>query len=309
MKFFLKACMALFLLMDGGGIGAQDVIYLKTGESLACRIDALTDNIVNFSLLSNAGTAGGSARRTIPADQVGYIEFDFAVGEAAFFESRHEATAEQLKGWWDFTFPHLHRPRSRAAVYGIAFANALLREQPEVAAERALSIFDRIISRAWSTEDVASAKQGRLQALMAKGDLETATVEARALAKETDNPALLIEVNYLLALADTEKLKALEVEHPRWEEDDEVRPERNELFHRAVDQFLWPHLFHATREEAAARGLFAAADLYAYAGEIEAAAGRWKDLIALYPESSFAALAASRLETSFPPTEPNDDQP
>jgi len=125
---------------------------------------------------------------------------------------------------------------------------------------------------------------------------------------ETDNPALLIEVNYLLALADTKKLKALEKEHPRWEEDDEVRPDRDDLFHRAVDRFLWPHLFHATREEVAARGLFAAADLYAYAGEIEAARDRWKDLIELYPDSSYAALAASRIETGSLPNEPNDDQ-
>jgi tetratricopeptide (TPR) repeat protein len=291
-------------------LSAQDIIYLKTGESLACRVDALTDNIVNFTLLSNAGTAGGSARRTVPAAQVDYVEFDFREGEAAFFERRNAATSEQLKSWWDYYFPHLHRPRSRAAAYGIAFAAALLRETPETAGERALSIFDRIIERAWSADDIALAKQGRLRTLMALGDLETATVEARLLASQTEDPGLLIEVNYLLAMADFQKLKTLQEEHPRWEEDDEVRPERNEIYHRAVDQFLWPHLFHATREEVAARGLAGAAGLYLFAGEIEAARARWDDLVHLYPDSTFATEAKTLLETHpSTTTAPNDTEP
>ena len=291
-------------------LSAQDIIYLKTGEALACRVDDLTDNIVNFSLLSDPGTAGGSARRTVPAAQVDYIEFDFREGEAAFFGRRHEASSEQLKGWWDFFFPHLHRPRSRAAAYGIAFAGALLREAPDTAATRALSIFYRIIERAWSADDVALAKQGLLQALMALGDLETATIEARLLASQTEDPGLLIEVNYLLAMADFQKLKDLEEEHPRWDDDDEVRPERNELYHRATDQFLWPHLFHATREEVAARGLAGAAGLSLFADEIDSARARWGDLIQLYPDTSFATEAKALLETHpSPSTAPTEPQP
>lgn len=303
------ACGMLCLLAGAEQLAGQDVIYLKTGESLACRLDALTDNIVSFTLLSKAGTAGGSARQTIPADLVDRIEFDFAAGEAEFFEKRNEATAGKLREWWDFTFAHLHRPRSRAAAYGIALANAMIREQPGSGPDRALPILDRVIDRAWSPEDIAQAKHGRLRALMAKGDLETATSEAQVLARETENPELLIEVNYLLARADMEKLKALEAEHPRWEEDDEVRPERNELFHRTMDRFLGPHLFHATREEVAARGLFAAAELYAYAGEILPARNRWNDLIKLYPDSTFAAQAAARLESLPSSTEPTDEPP
>jgi len=68
-------------------LSAQDVIYLKTGESLACRVDDLTDNIVNFSLLSAPGTAGGSARRTVPAAQVDYIEFDFLERGGSLFRT------------------------------------------------------------------------------------------------------------------------------------------------------------------------------------------------------------------------------
>ena len=86
-------------------LSAQDIIYLKTGEALACRVDDLTDNIVNFSLLSDPGTAGGSARRTVPAAQVDYIEFDFREGEAAFFWTSSRGllgAAQRLVG---FLFP------------------------------------------------------------------------------------------------------------------------------------------------------------------------------------------------------------
>ncbi len=313
MSLFSRMILPTVLVFSACGVTfSQDVIYLKTGESLACQVDDLTDNIVNFSLLPSAGTAGGSARRTIPADLVAYVELAFKPGEEAFFADREKATAEQLKGWWEFHFPHLHRPRSRAAAYGLAFAHALVREEPVTGVDRALSLFDRIIARAWSEEDVAAAKHGRLNALMAKGDLETATVEARMLARQTEDPDLLIEVNYLLAKADAEKLKALEAEHPRWMDDDEVRPERNQLYHGALDQFLWPHLFHATREEVAARGLFSAADFCLYAGEVDLARDYWVDLTHLYPETSFAALATERIQSlsnstspTTPPTESN----
>jgi hypothetical protein len=292
-----------FCCLGGIFARAQDVIYLKSGESIACQIEGLTDKIVNFSLLSNAGTAGGSARRTIQTDLVDYVELDFEVGEAAFFPKRKEATEVQLKSWWEFYLPHLHRPRSRAAAYGNALGQAMLRDDATYGGDRALPIFDRIIARAWSSEDIGLAKQGRLQAMMAKGDLEAAVEEAKALAKESDDPGLLIEVNYLLAKADFQKLKELEEEHPKWEEDEEVRPVRNELFHRTVDQFLHPHLFHATREIAAARGLFAVAEVYHFAHDDTAARDRWTDLTHLYPETEFAELAKARLDASKPTTD------
>jgi hypothetical protein len=306
MRTFL---IAILCCLCGSLAGAQDVLYLKTGESLACQVDALTDNIVNFSLLTNAGTAGGSARRTIQADRVDYIEFDFEAGEAAFFPKRSEATEAQLKSWWEFYLPHLHRPRSRAAAYGNSLGQVILRDDAKYGCDRALPIFDRIIARAWSEEDIALAKQGRLQALMAKGDLETAITEARTLASATEDPGLLIEVHYLLASADFQKLKDLEEEHPKWVEDDEVRPVRNELFHHTIDQFLHPHLFYATREAVAARGLLAAADVYFFAGDAAAARDRWADLTRLYPETEFTVQAKERLDSSQPTTDHAKDQP
>lgn len=298
----LLVVLVVFIL--AAPVAAQDVIVLKSGESIACRIDDLTDKIVNFTLPAAIGTAGGTARRTLPAAEVERIEFEFKPGEEGLFGRRHEVSSAELKPWWDLHFAHLHRPRSRSAAWGVAYGNAILREESSSGAVRALSVFDHVIARAWSEEDVSAAKQGRLRTLMAAGDLQTATEEARALARETEDPALLIEVEHLLATADFAALRALEEENPRWIEDDEVRPERNELFHRTLDQFLKPHLFHATREEAAARGLHSAAELYLFAGEVESARLRWEDLRLLYPETSYAPIAGERLAalSQNPPT-------
>lgn len=275
----------------------EDVIVFENGDSVVCRIEALTDNIATFRLPPVPGVAGGSARRTVSTDQVSHVLFGFVEGEERAFEKRGELGSETLATWWDYHFAHLHRPRSRTAAWGVALGEALLREDPEENGREALALFDRIIERAWSEDDVALAEQGRLRALIALGDLETAMGEARLLAQQTEDPELLIEVKFLLAEADFAALRELEEENPRWEEDDEVRPDRNRLYHRVLDQFLWPHLFHATRTDAAARGLLSVGAVYEFAEETGRARGAYEDLARLYPDTELVAEARTRLES------------
>lgn len=292
----MKRLLVWVLLSGWLPLAARDVIHLKSGETVTGQIDAVTDTIVNLTL-PVVGVAGGTARRTLPTPEVEFIEFGFVEGEQAAFAARATASASLLKSWWEYSLPHLHRPRSRTAAWGVAYADAILREEGASGAERALGICDRVLARAWSPDDLSAARQARLRAMMAAGRLEVAIAEAKRFAAETDDPALLIEVEHLLALADFEKLRVLEEENPRWVEDDEVRPIRNEIYHRTLDRFLRPHLFHATHEEAAARGLLSAAELFAFAGEEDAARARLEDLVKLYPDTSSAVEAAGRLET------------
>jgi len=291
-QFNILALFFPFILLTTPAF-TQDVIHLRSGENIVGRLDAVTDNIVNFTLPNAPIVPGGSARRTIPMEQVEYLEFAFQPGESAVFERRDSLGVSDLQPRWDATFANLHRPRSRAGAWGVALARALLREGGLGAPERALDLSDRIIARAWSPDDVAAGRQARLQCLIAIGDLGQATREAQQLAQETEEPGLLIEVKYLLAQADFAALKALELEHPRWIEDDEILPQREELYHRTIDQLLWPHLFHATRSEVAARGLAAAAKVYDYAGEATLAGHARTDLVRLYPTTSAAQALTS----------------
>lgn len=298
----------LFCLHIASFAGAEDAIYLKTGELAVCRIDAITPKITNFTLLSDPGPAKGSARRTVATDRIDYFVFGFKPGEKEVFENRSKEGSEVLEKWWNTWFAHLSRRRARTAAFGNAFGHALLRENPDINAKRSLSVFDRIIARAWSGDDVAEAKQGRLRALMALGDFETATHEAQLLARETEDPGLLIEVKYLLAQADFETLKVLVDENPKWEEDDDVRPECNRLYHIVIDQLLWPHLFHATKENEAARGLFGVAGVYRFAGDEGLALAACEDLIQLYPETDFTPRVIALLEQIKSQTEPNTQE-
>jgi len=283
---------ALVVACPGWGKAADDVLHLQNGAKVVCEIEALTDNIVTFSFQVGEGTG----KRTLPTDQVAHVEFGFETGEEEDFREREELSADELERWWDFHFAHLHRPRSRTAAWGLALGNALLREDPESKGKEALALFDRIAERAWSQGDIDLARQGRLRSLIALGELDTAMGEAKVLAGQTEDPELLIEVKHLLADADFAALRKLEEENPRWELDDEVRPQREALYHRVIDQYLWPHIFHATREEAAARGLLAAARVYEFGEETQLARQAYEDLTKLYPKTESTPLAKTRIE-------------
>ena len=293
---WLGVIAAAVVACGSANLFGQDVIVLKNGQYAACEIEALTDNILTFTLIQRGASQGGVARRTINTSEVAYVEFDFEPGEEEAFAAKETLDMESVEAWWNHHFAHLHRPRSRTGAWGIALGYALLDKDVDLYGYRALQLFERIADRAWSEIDIAAAKRGQLHALMALGELERAITEANILAGQTEDPELLIEVKHLLAEADFARLRELEEEHPRWNEDDEVRPERNELYHSIIDQFMWPYLFHAAREEAAARGLLGAGLVYEFGGDAGLATNAYRDLIALYPESEARAKADGRLE-------------
>ena len=293
---WLGVIAAAVVACGSANLFGQDVIVLKNGQYAACEIEALTDNILTFTLIQQGANQGGVARRTINTSEVAYVEFDFEPGEEEAFAAKETLDMESVEAWWNHHFAHLHRPRSRTGAWGIALGYALLDKDVDLYGSRALQLFERIADRAWSEIDIAAAKRGQLHALMALGELERAITEANILAGQTEDPELLIEVKHLLAEADFARLRELEEEHPRWNEDDEVRPERNELYHSIIDQFMWPYLFHAAREEAAARGLLGAGLVYEFGGDTGLATNAYRDLIALYSESEARAKADGRLE-------------
>ena len=88
----------------------------------------------------------------------------------------------------------------------------------------------------------------------------------------------------------------LELAHPRWIEDDEVRPEREALFHRAVDRHLFAYLHYGSEEAVAARGLWGAREVFEFAGEGERARECARDVVELYPETEFADKARDYLK-------------
>ena len=287
---------------------ASDVIYLSNEQAIQCKIEAITDNIVTYITevrLPNGQT--GIAKRTIPASQVKFVDFGPIPGELDLIENLYSATAKEIDEIWDKKFGNLHRPRNNAGKIGIALGHALLRDDREFQWKRALDLFDLIREKAWDDESKKAARQGRLKSLIRLGEIETAIVEARALAAETEDATMLIEARYILAQADFSKLKKIEEENPKWEEDDDVRPERERLYHAVVDQLLWPYLFHGTLEEQAARGLVSAGQVYRFAKKEDEAKACFEDVLKLYPSTAYGERAKSLLENSEIP--PNTNKP
>lgn len=281
---------------------AEDVLYLKDGTRVRCEIVAITDNILTYKTTIDLGGGRlGSSQPTIPTPAVDYIEFGPLPGETELMAAPDRADPKALQALWDEKAKHLHRPRSNAGAIGLAYADRLLAQPEKFQWDFALSIYDRLLERDWDPERRKAARTGRLRALIRAGDLGQATAEARQLAAETDDPAMLIEARHALALADFETLKKLEADHPKWIEDETVRPERERLYHAVIDAFLWPYLFHGTLENLAARGLAAAAEAHRFAGRPGEADACLRDLAALYPHTPAAATAPAPPADPTPP--------
>jgi hypothetical protein len=124
----MKRVVCIFsLLVVGVIVSGQDVVHLKTGESAACTVTAITDNIITYTLPTIRGSRGGSAKRTLQMDRVSHVEWGFRPGEETAWENRDTASVEAAEKWWNEWFASIHRPRARTAGWGIAFGNALLR--------------------------------------------------------------------------------------------------------------------------------------------------------------------------------------
>ena len=277
---------------------ALDVLHFTNGDPVNCEIIEITDKLVRVKV--SIEVAGGVAYSTkiFPMAEVAVIDFGPLPGETLLLESAGVGDLEALEELWDARRAHLGLPNSNAGEVGVLYGETLLESSGARAPVRALELFSKIESSDWNEERRMLARQGRLRTLLVLGRIEEAVAEATAVAGETQDVAILTEADHILATADFGRLLELVEENPRWEEDDEVRPLRNELYHGLIDRFLHPYLFRGSSERAAARGLWGAVEVYLSAGETEAARWRAEDIVALYPGSSYAGKARELLGTA-----------
>lgn len=288
----------LLLILVCGSLGAQDVLFLRSGEKRAGRLAGIDDKVLRLQVPlppapgMPAGAAPMFATVAISRADVSQIEFapDSARDEALKADAI-ERTAE-LDALWAKAAPWLSVPRSPAARIGCALGGLLLRSGDPAKAVRALELFSRIESGAWDDSDRMTARQGRLRAMVACGSAKEAVREAGELAAITENPQVLIEAKFLLASAAESDLRKFLEDNPRWHDDVLAAPERNRLYNEALDLFLFPALFYGSESEASARGLWRAAKVYELCGEAPRAIECARDVVTVYPGSTFAKPAA-----------------
>jgi len=302
----MKTFFLMFLSLSC--LSAQDVIFLRNGEMRAGRITAADSDLFRLQvpLPARVGIPPAFASVSVPKSQVSYIEF---ARDPALEEKLQSATPGQLQQiatLWSGQAVWLDVPKSPAARVGCLYGDLLLRTGGAENARRALEVFRMIEAKAWSKEDSMSARQGRLRAMVASGHARDAVSEAEQLAASTEDPAVLIEAKYILAETAATSLKKLLKDNPRWQDDPGVIPERNRLYHEALDLYLYPSLFEGTATVAAARGLWGAIGVYQLAGEPQNTRECARDISIIYPGTEYAAQA-NDLIAALPPMPPSDD--
>jgi tetratricopeptide (TPR) repeat protein len=291
MKF--STAMTLLLVMTADMYG-QDVIFRRKGQTSTGKVTRIQPPFlrVEVPLAPNQPHAVVS----IPLVDIDHVDF----GETEAVEKYlGKITGDQLQDiekLWMQRLSLLELPESTAGAFALKLGDLLMESELERNHRAALKLFQRIEAKDWSEKRRMRARKGRLRAMVKLGRAEEAADEAERLAVSSEDPELLIEAKYVLAQTSKRRLERLVEDNPRWIEDDEVRPERDRLFNETLDLFLFPHLFHGARTREAARGLWGAIGVYEAAGETEQALGRAEDLIAIYPETSFARDAEKLIQ-------------
>jgi len=292
--------------------GAFDTLFLARGERIVGRIVAIEGP--NFRIQkplppppgAMATSAPVFATVTIPRLGVSHIEFAPDPARDRLVASAGPERLAEITALWDRNKPFLAIERSPAGTIGIALGNVLLQTKSPANAQRALDLFTLIETGAWDDTDQMTARPGRLRAMVATGRAADAAKEADELARVSEDPAVLIEAKFILAQAADKALRQLEEDNPRWREDIHVIPERARLYNEALDLYLFPALFFGSDNDAAARGLAGAMDVYRFASEPQRARETARDLVMLYPTARESAAARSFLD-SLPDNLKNED--
>jgi tetratricopeptide (TPR) repeat protein len=280
-----------------------DTIFLLRGEKVVAHVISL-DSVgirVQKPLPPPPGAPATAtpvfATVTIARADVDRIEFAPDEVRDRKLKEAQPAQLAEVGAIWLKARPWLALPRSPAGRIGLAYADLLLRTRDPANAEKALAIAREVEAQTWDQDNTLIAKQTRLRAMVATGNAAEAIKEAVALEKISEDPEILIEAKYILADASDKALRKLVEENPRWEEDIFVIPERNRLYNEALDQYLYPYLFFGSQVEPSARGLWGAIEVYRFVGDQKQALEASRDLITIYPETSYAKLAGAFVAT------------
>ncbi len=275
-------------------VHGQDVIFRKNGQTFTGKATGIQTPFlrVEVPLARNQPHAVVS----IPLVDIDHVDFGESSAVEKYLGKGTRAQLHDLQNLWKQRESLLKLPESTSGAIALKIGNLLMKSDLEREHEFALRLFQRIERNDWSEKRRMRAREGRLRALVKLGRAEEAVDEAAELAISSEDSELLIEAKYVLAQASKSLLEKLVEDHPRWMEDEEVRPKRKELYHKTLDLFLFPYLFHGDHADKAARGLWGAVCIYQDAGETEQALGRARDLLAIYPHTGFARDAEKLIQ-------------
>jgi hypothetical protein len=241
----------------------------------------------------------GLVARIVPLADLAGVSFALTPVEQRLMRHPVAAAAPALRVLWKARLGTLGMESSNVADVGIALAKALRMSREAGALEEAASVLDLMLGKEPSDhrKAVVSVELQTLEmarALVAGPPEETDKV-AWKMTEVDDNPEAMLMATAWLADRHFADLKRLEEEHPRWDEDDEVRPVRLRLYNLSLDFALYPSLFHGAYSDEASTGLKKAWEVHQFTQSPQLALQVLEDLAALYPESQAARDTAAEL--------------
>ncbi len=278
---------------------AQDVVHLHSGDSFEGKILSTNEKWVEFNVIIDGPRGRGESRKRLPRKEIAFIDFAQSEADIAIAEGEQTADVETLRRLWVRHERYLAEANSPAGAYGVLLSEQWLASTTDQATA-ALHMLDKIIAGDWDETRRARAQQRRLKALVLTGRSEEAAEAATSLLEKTTDPLVTVEARQVLGYAAFDALRELVEAHPRWMEDDEIFPQRNALFHEAIDHFLFGNLFQGALREPAASGLWQVCEVYLHAKMPEKARSAAEDLLKLYPESNESNLATQLLNDASP---------
>lgn len=279
----------LVILLCSSTSWAYDVVHLKSGDAVKGSIQSLEEKTLRFKVIVDNARGRGFSFRTIKRADIVFIDFDSAGDE-------EKLSGEDLALWVGKHARYLSVRNSRAGEFTLRYVQELLESNDASKASQTLRLCEKVVAEDWDDQRRAKAALLRLQALIQGGRGDEAAEQASKVLAESEDPALLCEAQLVLGTVYAERLNALEEKHPRWMDDDEIRPQREALFHQAVDANLYPSLFHGSQGKPAASGLWSVCQLFIYTKDSEVAKDYAQDLILLYPDSHQVAAAQRWLD-------------
>ena len=281
----------------------QDTIFLRQGDRLVGKLTGIDDRSIRLRRLlpplpdASADAAPVFASLMVLRSHVDRIEFSSDEAQERMLKNATAANLPEIEALWRETRVWLGIPKSSAGEIGLVYGDLLLRNGDLASAPKAVDLFRTIEIGTWSHHMAMRARQGRLRAMVAAGIVQEAVVEAKEIERVAEDPAVLIEAKFILAKAAEKALRKLVEANPRWEEDAFVLPERNRLYEEALELYLYPALFFGSEIDVASRGLWGAVEVCRFAGDLKQALEASRDLLEIYPGTSYARWAQDFIDT------------
>ena len=277
------------LLLLTAHLLVADTVTLLGGERKTGRILGMEGEALVLSVQPVPGLPHVALR--LPKSRLAALEFDADPNREEFLQGAGQEQRAEVGLLWERFAPLLSLPGSPSARIGLRHGLLLLGATPGEGRGEPRAQLERIASTAPTPAEREAARQGVLRCLLAGLHWERAETEAGSICKTPCGTPLLAEARLTLGLVQAARLRALIEENPRWRDDDFVRPERDRLHACALDGLLGAALLPGVPSELAARGLRAALDVYALAGDTVRARAVAGDLAASHAGTAEAVSA------------------